>query len=155
MATFPQWLLEQAKASIHSAHVIDPPPAVAGAGESMLLAIGAEPNKVVYVAFRHGGSTVRVGFAAKDRWANEEIEEAVESNGGTMTEFLEDEMEADDELVHEVQHFHEAGWFHFASDIAKTPAYFDTAEGHDEVWYYVSGYARAILPIVVKKDDGE
>lgn len=147
------WLDQKVKDSAHAELRIDPPPPVAGAGDEILLAIGNAPEKVVYLAARHGGSTLRVGFAAKDRWANEEVEDAVESNGGTMTEFLEDEMEADDELEYQVQHFHETGWFHFASDIPKDPAWFDTPEGRETVWYYVDGYARAILPLVAGEEE--
>ncbi len=153
MEALKQWIHEKIANSPHAELLIEPPPQVAGAGEQVLATIGRAPEKVAYLAVRHGGSTVRVGFAAKDRWANEEVEEAVESNGGTMTEFLEDEMEADDELEYQVQHFHEAGWFHFASDIPKDPAYFDTAEGRELVWYYFDGYARAILPIVAGEDE--
>ncbi|CAN5307976.1 hypothetical protein BH09SUM1_BH09SUM1_28990 [soil metagenome] len=145
-------LLQKLRASSHAALLIDPPAPVAGGGDSLLLTFGEKPEKVIYLGLRHGGATARVGFAAKDRWANEEVEEAVESNGGTMKEFLEDEMEADDALEFDVQHFHEKGWFHFATDISKTAAFFETPEGQELVWYYLDGYARAILPIVKEKD---
>lgn len=152
MQALTKWLTEKALKSQHAAKVLGTAPAVAGAGE-VFLAIGSKPEAVVYAASRHAGSSVRVGFAAKSRWLNEEVEEAVEGAGGDMTEFLEDEMEADDAIEYRVQHFHEAGWFHFASDIAKNPEFFDTEEGRALVWYYLDGYARAILPIV--EDDGE
>lgn len=148
MTAMEQWLNEKLKKSAHAALQIAPPPAIAGAGERILLAAGPTPTKVCYVALRHGGSTIRVGFAAKDRWANEEIEEAVESNGGTMTEFLEDAMEADDALEFPVQHFHEAGWFHFACDLSRDAAFFASSEGQVRVWYYFDGYCRAVLPLV-------
>lgn len=146
MQTLPAWLEEKLSKSPYAAQQIAPPVAVAGAGEKVVLTVGPNATRVVYVALRHGGGTVRVGFAAKDRWANEEIEEAVESNGGTMTEFLEDAMEADDELEFPVQHFHEAGWFHFACDLTAP----DSPEFRERVWYYLDGYCRAILPIVTK-----
>jgi hypothetical protein len=153
MSDLQNWLIERIRGSAHAALLIEPPPAVAGGGERILAAIGPEPIKVVYMGIRHGGDTIRVGFAARDRWANEEVEEAVESNGGTMKEFLEDEMEADDELEYDVQHFHEAGWFHFATDIPRGAAYFATPEGRDKIWYYFDGYARAILPKLAARDD--
>lgn len=131
-----------------------PPPAIVGAGD-VLVAAGYDPQCVVYAGVRHGGESLRVGFAAKNRWMNEEVEDAVESNGGDMTEFLEDEMEADDALSFKVQHFHEAGWFHFASDLAKPTEFFDTTEGQELAWYYFDGYARAILPIMAKAAAGE
>jgi len=146
MQTLPVWLEEQLAKSPHKQQLITPPAAVAGAGDKIIFTIGPNATRVVYLALRHGGATVRIGFAAKDRWANEEIEEAVESNGGTMTEFLEDAMEADDELEFPVQHFHEAGWFHFACDLTAP----DSPEFRNRVWYYVDGYCRAILPIVTK-----
>lgn len=141
-----KFLLEKIQSSPHASILVEPPPAVAGGGDTILAAVGPAENKVVYLGLRHGGETVRVGFAAKDRWANEEIEDAVESNGGTMTEFLEDEMEADDELEYQVQHFHDSGWFHFASDIAKDAAWLASDEGREILWYYFDGYARGILP---------
>ena len=142
------WLEQKARSSAHAELLIDNPPEVHGGGESILLAIGPSPEKVVYLGLRHEGATVRVGFAARDRWANEEVEEAVESNGGTMTEFLEDEMEADDELEFTVQHFHDTGWFHFASDIPKGADYFASTEGRELLWFYIDGYCRGILPHV-------
>ena len=150
MSTLKDWLTKKVLDSPHAALLQGETPRIAGAGEAVLIAAGPAPEKVVYVATRHDGATVRVGFAARDRWANEEIEDAVESNGGTMTEFIEDEMEADD-LVYKVQHFHEAGWFHFASDIPKDAAFFNGEEGRELVWYYLDGYARAVLPVVMPK----
>ncbi len=152
MSDIKSWLTERIRKSPHAELLLDSPPVVTGGGESILLAIGETPQKVVYVGTRHGGDTLRVGFAAKDRWANEEVEEAVESNGGTMREFLEDEMEADDDLEYDVQHFHEGGWFHFASDLPLGKAALATDAGREKVWYYLDGYARAILPIVSSED---
>lgn len=153
MSTLTDWLTERIRTSPHGALLLAEAPRVAGGGETILLAFGPAPEKVVYIGSRHGGGTMRVGFAAKDRWANEEVEDAVESNGGTMTEFVEDEMEADDDLEYKVQHFHEAGWFHFASDIPKDAAYFDSDAGRELLWYYLDGYARAILPVVIPKEE--
>lgn len=148
MSDLKTWLEAKVAGSTHKDLVVSPPPEVAGGGDDIVMAIGHDADKVVYLGRRHNGDSYRVGFAAKDRWANEEVEDAVESNGGTMTEFLEDEMEADDELEHQVQHFHDSGWFHFASDIGKDAAFFDSDEGRELLWYYFDGYARAILPIV-------
>jgi len=148
------WMADRIAQSAHSAQFLNPPPAVAGAGE-VFSAIGPSNILVVYAAVRHGGESMRVGFAAKDRWMNEEVEDAVESNGGDMTEFIEDMMEADEDLVYKVQHFHDAGWFHFASDLTKPPAYFDTEEGRGLLWYYFDGYARAILPVFEKLKERE
>lgn len=148
MENLTQWLEQKIEQSAHADQRVDPVPPIVGAGEHVILAAGPAPQKVVYVAYRHGGDTIRVGFAAKDRWANEEVEEAVESNGGTMTEFLEDAMEADDALEFPVQHFHEAGWFHFATDLPKGRAHFASTEGREQVWYYFDGYCRAILPLL-------
>jgi hypothetical protein len=144
------WILDRIRQSPHAPMLLDTPPAIQGAGDRVLAAVGPDAHRVVYLATRHGGATVRVGFATDDRWANEEVEDGVESNGGTMTEFLEDEMEADDELKWAVQHFHERGWFHFASDITRDAAAFDTVEGREELWLYFDGYCRGILPHVMK-----
>lgn len=152
MTDLQNWITGKIIASRHAALLVAPPPPIAGGGEAIVAAVGPAADKVVYLALRHGGTTVRIGFAAKDRWANEEIEDAVESNGGTMTEFLEDEMEADDKLEFPVQHFHESGWFHFATDIAQNAAYFASDAGRELVWFYFDGYARAILPILAKKE---
>lgn len=148
-----EYILEKISSSDHKEWLKTPPPAISGAGDEILATIGPEDTKVVYLAVRHNGDTVRVGFAARDRWANEEVEEAVESNGGTMTEFLEDEMESDDELEFQVQHFHDTGWFHFASDIPKGADWFASREGRELVWYYFDGYARGILPHIMGDED--
>lgn len=151
--TLKEFLLEKINNSPHKEMLLGEPPKVFGGGDEILVAVGPADTKVVYVGVRHGGDTVRVGFAARDRWANEEVEEAVESNGGTMTEFLEDEMEADDELEYQVLHFHDTGWFHFASDIPKGAQWFESSEGRELLWYYVDGYARGILPHVMDNDE--
>ncbi|MCC5874716.1 MAG: hypothetical protein JJU11_00725 [Candidatus Sumerlaeia bacterium] len=148
-----EYLLDKVRKSSHKELLLENPPKVIGGGDEILVAIGPDDTKVVYVGIRHGGDTIRVGFAARDRWANEEVEEAVESNGGTMTEFLEDEMEADDELEYQVQHFHDTGWFHFASDIPKGADWFASDKGREVLWYYVDGYARGILPHVIDNDE--
>ncbi len=153
MSALQDWINKAIAASPHAAMLLDPPPGVIGGGDVILAAVGPAPDKVVYLGTRHAGTTLRVGFAARDRWANEEIEDAVESNGGTMTEFLEDAMEADDELSFEVQHFHDTGWFHFASDLRLSPEDFDTPAGHEQIWYAFDGYARAILPLVSGKKE--
>lgn len=155
MSDLKTWMTEKIAASAHAQLLQNPPPAVAGGGDSILVAVGETPEKVVYLGLRHGADTLRIGFAAKDRWANEEVEEAVEGSGDPMTEWLEDEMEADDELEYQVQHFHEAGWFHFASDIPKDKAFFETDQGRELAWYYFDGYARAILPIVSGDQDND
>lgn len=153
MSTLQEWLHQQIAQSPHGEIAIKPAPRVSGGGDEILAAVGPAPEKVVYIGLRHNGDTLRVGFAAKDRWANEEVEEAVEGTGDTMTEWLADEMEADDDLDYEVQHFHDSGWFHFASDLPKSKAFFDTAEGRELLWYYFDGYCRAILPIVSGEDE--
>ncbi len=146
MSKLADWLTGKIKDSEHKDLIVSPCPKVEGGGDEILVTVGHAPDKVVYLGSRHNGDTMRVGFAAKDRWANEEVEDAVESNGGTMTEFLEDEMEADDELEFEVQHFHESGWFHFACDIPKSKDFFESDEGKELIWYYFDGYARGVLP---------
>ena len=153
MSDLKNWIKEKIKNSEYADSLITPPPDIAGGGDEILAAAGDSPEKVVYLGLRHGGTTARVGFAARDRWANEEVEEAVESSGDPMTEWLEDEMEADDELEYQVQHFHDAGWFHFASDIPKDEAFFNSEEGRELLWYYFDGYARAILPIVAGDEE--
>jgi len=150
--TLGAWLNQRLAASKHAGTEIRPLPAIAGACD-VIAAIGPEPHLAVYAAVRHGGESLRVGFAAKDRWKNEEIEEAVEGSGGDMTEWLEDEMEVDEDLPFKVQHFHEAGWFHFASDLAKPREFFETEEGRQMAWYFFDGYARAILPVLAKAED--
>ncbi len=144
-----QWLSARIASSRHAPLLLDPPPRIAGAGE-VLAAFGPAPNVACYAAVRHAGTCIRVGFAARDRWVNEEVEEAVESIGGDMNEFVEEGMEADEDLEFKVQHFHEAGWFHFASDVVGAPGFCDTAAGRELIWYYLDGYARAILPVMAK-----
>ncbi|MDX2177346.1 MAG: hypothetical protein SF028_12850 [Candidatus Sumerlaeia bacterium] len=144
-----EYLQQRLADSGFAAHRIEPLPAVAGV-DRVIAAYGPEPHLAVYAGLRHGGQSLRIGFAAKDRWMNEEVEDAVESNGGDMTEFIEDGMEADDELEFKTQHFHEAGWFHFASDLMKPAAFFATEEGRELAWLYLEGYGKAVLPVLAK-----
>jgi hypothetical protein len=58
-------------------------------GSSLLTRFPAGPRTWLEVAIRPYIPQVRVGIVTDDRWKNEELEEAVESTGDTMSEFIE------------------------------------------------------------------
>jgi len=85
---------------------------------------------------------IRVGVVTRNRWVSEGVEQAVLDNGGSMTEFLEDEMEADDDLEYPMLHYHDSGEFYFVSEIPfediRKPETYEMAK------YYFEGYVVAM-----------
>jgi hypothetical protein len=59
-----------------------------------------------------------------------------------MTEFLEDEMEADDDLEHPMLHYHDSGEFYFISEIPFENL--ESPELYDHVGAYFKGYVIAL-----------
>lgn len=107
-----------------------------------------------FVSVNETESYVRVGFCTADRWVSEEIESESVESGDSLTEILEDLMEADEDLEYEVQHFHDDG-FYFCSDIP-----YDSAEDlsedecHDEIIYYLDGYLTGYLDKLDAEEEG-
>lgn len=95
---------------------------------------------------------IRLGLATDDQAISESIETTALETGDSLTEFLEDAMNSDDELEHEVQHFHD-DVFYFCSDIAYQRAEDLTSDNfHDEVIYYLDGYMTALIECLTKSE---
>lgn len=86
---------------------------------------------------------IRIGLATDSKAVVKAIEEAVDESGGSMTEFLEDALETDEDLEHEVQHFHD-DMDYFASDIPYQREE-DLASDvmRDEIIFYLDGFMGA------------
>lgn len=99
---------------------------------------------------------VRVGLCTDNRWASEGIEQAILDSGDSMTEFLEDAMDSNEELEHEVQHFHDDA-FYFCSDIPyDTEIQLASEDFRELVTYYLDGYADALSEFLEEdEEDGD
>lgn len=102
----------------------------------------SKPDCAFLIGVRAEAGTVRVGLVTRNRWLSEGIEQAVLDNGGSMTEFLEDEMEADSDLPFPMLHYHDSGEFYFVSEIP----FSDLADPalRARVKLYFEGYVRAL-----------
>lgn len=100
------------------------------------------PDCAFLIGVRPEAGTLRVGLVTRNRWINEGIEQAILDNGGSLTEFLEDEMEADQDLAYPMLHFHSSGEFYYVSEIPfgdlNDPALKATVK------LYFEGYIRAL-----------
>ncbi len=94
-----------------------------------------------FIGVRCQARTIRVGMVTTNRWLSEGIEQAVLDSGGSMTEFLEDEMEADDDLKFPMVHYHDSGEFYFLSEIPFENL--DDPQLNDQVTMYFKGYVIA------------
>ena len=118
------------------------PPGSGAARDDTRLLFRIQKDSAFMIGLRSGVRTVRVGLVTMNRWASEGIEQAVLDNGGSMTEFLEDEMEADDDLEYPMIHFHDSGEFYFLSEIPFESL--DAPELYDQVVLYLKGYVIAL-----------
>jgi len=94
------------------------------------------------VGVRPRTKSIRVGLVTTNRWVSEAVEQAVLDSGGSMTEFLEDEMEADDDLEYPMLHYHDSGEFYFISELPYENL--EAPETYDRTAYYFEGYILAL-----------
>ena len=91
---------------------------------------------------------IRIGLATESQAVVDAIQAAVDESGGSLTEFLEDALEIDEEIEYEVQHFHDDVDY-FASDV---PYQREDDLGsdiiRDEIVYYLNGYMNAFYDYV-------
>jgi hypothetical protein len=117
-------------------------------GESFRLRLVVDDAAEFFVAFMQDDSLIRVGLATEDAGLADTVEEAMLEGGGTLTEFIADAMEAEDELEHEVQYLNE-DVFYFCSDITyESDAEVNSETQRDAVVYYLDGYVGALLEVV-------
>jgi hypothetical protein len=117
-------------------------PASDTARDDTRLLFRLKKDSAFLIGVRGEVKTVRVGMVTTNRWVSESIEQAVLDSGGSMTEFLEDEMEADDDLEFPMLHYHDSGEFYFLSEIPFE--ILDSPELYDRVALYLKGYVIAL-----------
>lgn len=117
-------------------------------GEAIRVKFNCNATSHFFVAVLEDEGMVRVGLATADREVSESIEEAANDTGDSLTEFLEDLMDAEAELENEVQHFQDDAYY-FCSDLPFQRDQ-DLAADHfrDEVIYYLDGYLTALFDYV-------
>ena len=114
-------------------------------GEAFRVKFVYNDNTHFFAAINDDDQFVRVGLCTRDRWLNEEIESEAAENGDSLTDMLEELMEADEHLEYEVQHFHEEA-FYFCSDIPySSDAQLATDDFHDLLFFYLDGYIMAYI----------
>lgn len=100
-----------------------------------------------FVAFLTEESVVRVGLATEDAAVSDAIEEAMLESGGTMTEFIGDAIETEEELDHEVQFLNEDHYY-FCSDLPfESAAEVNSETQRDEIVFYLDGFIAGLLEL--------
>lgn len=117
----------------------------------------AAPKCWFEVAVRPMIPQVRVGFLTNDRWISEGAEEAIESSGDTMNEFVESGFDdaSLDWADPPVEHFREAGeFFYFATPLALDEiADLNNDDVRNKVLRMLEGYLIAFGPALVVEDE--
>lgn len=98
---------------------------------------------------------VRVGLATDNPELIESIETISEEEGLTLTEFLADSIETEDELEHEVQHFHDDCDYLCSEIPYQTEEDLNSDVLRDEIIYYLDGYITGLIDIVLEDEDDE
>jgi hypothetical protein len=106
-----------------------------------------------FVAVLADDAIVRVGLASADKELIDAIEAEVEDQGGTLTDLVADALESDDDLEHEVEHFHD-DMDYICADLQYVSDE-DLASDllRDEVLYYVEGFLAAFYGDIVEEDE--
>ena len=117
----------------------------------------AAPKCWFEVAVRPTIPQVRVGFLTNDRWISEGAEEAIESSGDSMNEFVESGFDdAGLEWANPpVEHFREEGeFFYFATPLALDEiADLNNDDVRNKVLRMLEGYLIAFGPALVVEDE--
>ena len=117
-------------------------------GETVRVTFTCSEQTSFFLSVLEDDERIRVGLATTNRAVSKAIESAALEGGDSLTEFLADSMEADDELEHEVRHFHDDAYY-FCSDIP-----FQRLEDmaspvlRDEIIYYLDGYMNALFDYI-------
>ena len=145
------WLEEQYRGDdrYESVEITEPGPLD---GEAVRVKFMCDALTHFFVAVLEDDGIVRVGLATADPQLSKAIEDAANESGNSLTEFLEDSMDVEDELENEVQHFHD-DVFYFCSDLP-----FQRGEDlasdvlRDEVIYYLDGYMTSLLDYLEREE---
>ncbi len=113
-------------------------------GEDLRVSLIVNEDSEFFVCVLSDDGVARVGLSTKDRETSERIEHGITESGESMTEFLEDVMDTDEELEHEMRHFHDDAYY-FCSDIPfADDDQLASRAFRDEVVSYLEGYIEAL-----------
>jgi hypothetical protein len=106
------------------------------------------PQTYFFVSVLEDDSVIRVGLGTEEEELSKEIEEAATEEAGSLTEFLQNAIESDEELEYEVSHFHD-DLYYFSSDIPYTrEADLPSRHTRETLLLYLEGYIAAILSLI-------
>lgn len=119
-------------------------------GETVRIRFVCHPQTHFFVSVFEDDGFLRVGLATEDESLNQEIEDAINESGDSLTEFVEIAMDAEDELEHEVANFH-SDMYYFASDIPyNREQELATSTLRDAIIYYLDGIVTAFNDFIEK-----
>ena len=117
----------------------------------------AGPSCWFEIAVRPLIPQVRVGFLTEDRWKSEELEQAIQDSGDTMSEFVGVAMEDAglDWPEPPVEHYREGGqYFYFATPLTiEELRDLDSDEVRDKTLRMLEGYLIAFGPAIAIEGD--
>ncbi len=146
-ATLAHWLQEQYTGDdrFEAIEALEPGPLD---GEDVRTRFVCNNHTHFFVSVLREDGYIRIGLATESPAVVDAVQEAVDESGGSLTEFLEDALEIEDELEYEVQHFHDDVDY-YASDI---PYQREDDLGseviRDEIIYYLDGFMNAFYDYV-------
>lgn len=119
-------------------------------GETIRVRFTCNAQTHFFVSVFEEDGLLRIGLASESESLSKEIEETAEESGDSLTEFVEVAMDAEDELEHEVTHFH-SDMYYFSSDLPYQREE-DLASSilRDEIIYYLDGIITALYEFVEK-----
>jgi hypothetical protein len=146
-ASLGHWLEEQFLGDnrFDSIELLEPGPLP---GEAVRVKFLYDEATYFFVSVLEDDSVIRIGLASESREISVSIEAAVRENGESLTEFLEIAIDAEDELEHEVQHFHDDVYY-FCSNIPyQRVEEFGSTILRDEIIYYLDGFMNAFYDLL-------
>ena len=150
-ATLARWLEEQYLGDdrFESIEVSVPGPLE---GEAARVKFNCALATHFFVAVLEDDALIRIGLATEDKEISKAVEDAANESGDSLTEFLADVMDAEEELEHEVQHFHD-DMYYFCSDIPYQRDE-DLASDilRDEIIYYLDGYMTGLYEYLEREE---
>lgn len=124
-------------------------------GERFRLRLVYDEHSHFFATVMPEDGMVRVGLCTDNRWVSEGIEQAILDSGDSMTEFLEDAMDSNEELEHEVQHFHDDA-FYFCSDIPyDTDEQLGSADFRELLTMYLDGYIEGLAEFLEEEEEAD
>lgn len=117
-------------------------------GEALRVSLIVDDVSEFFVSILPDEGFVRVGLSLSSDELSQAIEEAILETGLSMTEFISQAAESEDELEHEVHHF-EDDTYYFAADIPfETEEQLDTEPFREEITNCLGAFIDALLDLV-------